>query len=241
MPTRAEYLQVIEPILEQHSTSSDQAWDGIYRLLLWYDGGYPHIVEANELKKKSWGERARLIEAELAKAFGCPAHEVRYQVGKLYQHPLFRRMQIQNPLGIGFTLSVALLLRKFCSAHYQFLMEEAIGETVFIGLRDAPRRASDLVAVRGGTEEAIVSAKWSIRHDRLKDLFDECSYFRAVRPKLRFLVVTDEYMPARLEKLLENRCIDEVFHVRRDFLLQVNPGSRVEAICDLSALFPVFR
>lgn len=242
MPTRAEYLSVIEPILTQFATSPVEAWNGIYRLLLWYDGGYPHIVEANELKKRSWGERARLVEAKLAKAFACDPHEVRYHVGRLYEHTLFRRMQVQNPLGIGFTLSVAWLLKQLCvSTTYDFVTEEAIGQRVFIGLRDAPRRASDIVAIRGGEEDAIISAKWSIRHDRLKDLFEECNYFRAVRPKLKFLVVTNEYMPARLERALENRCIDEIFHIRKDLLLLVNPENvSLAKIRDLSDLFSLF-
>jgi len=243
MPTRDEYIQVIEPILDEFSAKPADAWNGIYRLLLWYESGYPHIVEANELKKMLWGERARMVEGELAKMFDCEPHQVRYRVGRLFHHQSFKRMQIQNPLGIAFTLSLTRLLKKFSgSAGYDFHTEEAIGRSVFIGLKDPPRRASDIVVIRGDDEVAIISAKWSLRHDRLKDMLDECAYFRVVRPSLKFYAATNEYMPARLAKLLIDRCIEDVFHIKRSLVMLVNnDDTRLASIRDLSELFAPFQ
>ena len=95
--------------------------------------------------------------------------------------------------------------------------------------------------VHQGQETAIISAKWSIRHDRLKDLLEECSYFKSVRPGIRFHVATNEYMPARLERLAASTCIDNVFHVRTALLRLANPGvPHLAAIRDLSDLFTLF-
>jgi hypothetical protein len=152
-------------------------------------------------------------------------------------------MQVQNPVGIGFTLSLTLLLKKFGAASgYDFHTEEAIGQRIFVGLKDAPRRASDIVVTKDSDEVAIISAKWSVRHDRLKDLLEECEYFRVVRAPLKFYVATNEYMPARLSKLLVNRCIENVFHVNRSLLVTVNNNdSRLASIRDLSDLLALFQ
>ena len=174
---------------------------------------------------------------------GCPAGEVQDQVGSLFRQKAFEGMQVQNPLGIGFTLSLALLLKRFCpSSGYDFHTEEAIGQDVCVGLKDAPRRASDIVVTRAGDEVAIISAKWSVRHDRLKDLLEECEYFRVVRPSVDFYVATNEYMPARLRKLLVNRCIEDTFHVNRSLLMLANGGNnRLAGVRDLSELFTRFH
>jgi len=93
----------------------------------------------------------------------------------------------------------------------------------------------------GSTEYAIVSTKWSIRHDRLRDLLDECRVYKDHRPTVKFLVVTNEFMPARLKRLIENPCIDKVFHVNQDLVKRVNNGDgRLSGLEDLSHLHREF-
>jgi len=152
--------------------------------------------------------------------------------------------QRQNPLGIGFVESLLLLLQRFSSEKYSFLPEGAIGKAVFPEIRsaEAPRSCPDIVAVADGSEVAVVSAKWSLRHDRLKDLKDECGYFKTVRPRLKFYVVTNEYNPARLDKVISDYRIDAVFHVCKRLVVDIaQVNGRTAELKDLSELLQLFE
>lgn len=104
-----------------------------------------------------------------------------------------------------------------------------------------PRRSIDIVALKDDSEYAIVSTKWSIRHDRLHDFVDECTFYKDHRSELKFFAVTNEFMPARLKRLIENSCIDKVFHVNKDLVSRVNNGDgRLVGLEDLSNLYQEF-
>lgn len=242
MPSRQEYEDIAAAIIQPYLSSPTDAWKGIYRLLLWYEQGVPHIVETSSLGKRAWRDRARRIELELANAYGCAPHEVLYKVDALMQHKLLRRLQRQNPLGMGFTVSLVILLRHFSNPQYKFLTEEEIGSRVFADIQDPPRRASDIVIVEGLQETAIISAKWSIRHDRLKDWLNECAFYKEHRTSLKFYVATNEFMSARLRLVADDACIDGVFHVNRELLLLANQqNGRLDPIKDLTALLAHFQ
>jgi hypothetical protein len=228
----------VESILQGFATPQN-AWHGIYKALLWYAEEVPHIVEANSLREDAWRRRAKQVEAELAQTFRCAHNQVESQIDELMRHPSLRGAQRQNPLGIGFTCAVAYLLRSWVPSYYTILDEPPVGSQgrVFRNIVSPPRRTIDIVALRGNAEYAIVSTKWSIRHDRLRDLLDECTVYKNHRPDLKFLVVTNEFMPARLQQLIENPCIDKVFHINRDLVRLVNNGDgRLVGLEDLSDL-----
>ncbi len=245
MPTRERYAEFIAQILEHHLSSPAEAWQGIYRLLLWFEHGLPHIIDGNELLKPKWSSRALAVNNALAIDFGCDPKDVADNVDLLLKSPIFPHLpQRQNPLGIGFVESLLLLLQHFSSPKYTFLPEGAIGKSVFPEVRstEAPRSCPDIVAVAGGSEVAVVSAKWSLRHDRLKDLKDECGYFKTVRPRLKFYVATNEYNPARLDKVISEYRIDAVFHVCKRLVVDVaHVDGRTAELHDLSELLTVFR
>ena len=242
MPSRGEYETVARQVLAPHLTNTTTAWRGVYKLLLWFEHGVPHIIDGNRLTRGIWRARAEAVGAALAKEFDCAIRAVPNQVDLLLRNSIFKRPpQRQNPLGIGFVSSLLVLLEHFASPDYQFMPEEAIGKIVFRGIREAPRSAPDIVVVKGDTEIAVVSAKWSLRHDRLKDLKDECNYFKTLMGSLKFYAATNEYDPARLSKVLEDYRIDGLFHVNRGLVVDVaQVDGRLERLFDLSKLLRQF-
>jgi hypothetical protein len=224
-PTREDYTTVIREILAPRLASPDDAWKGIYEALLWFEHDVPHIMDANYLKRGAWRARAERVHQELAHRLDCAVPDLPLRVDRLLRSALFPEPpQRQNPLGIGFVTALFQLLEHFSSARYEFRSEEDIGTTVFPGISEAPRSKPDVVVVSGSKEIAVISAKWSLRHDRLKDLSDECDYFKRLRPSLRFHAVTNEFNPARLRKVLQSYCIDSLFHVCRPLLLVAIDG-----------------
>jgi len=244
MPSRQQYSDFIATTLEPYLVDPSTAWQGIYRLLLWFEHGLPHIIDANDLLKSTWSSRAEAVKEAVADAFSCSPDDLANQVDLLLKSELFPRVtQRQNPLGIGFVESLLLLLQRFSSNKYTFLPEGAIGKAVFpeITSREAPRSKPDIVVMAGGSEVGLVSAKWSLRHDRLKDLKDECGYFKTLRPRLRFYAVTNEYSPARLDKVLAEYRIDAVFHVCKRLVVDVaKVDGRTQQLRDLSELLSLF-
>lgn len=244
MPSRQQYTNFIASILRPYLADPATAWKGVYRLLLWFTHGLPHIIDANELLKAKWASRALAVNNALANEFDCRPDEVASEVDLLLKSDLFPQVpQRQNPLGIGFVEALLLLLQRYSSEKYSFLPEGAIGEAVFPEIRstEAPRSCPDIVAVAGKNEVAVVSAKWSLRHDRLRDLKDECGYFKTIRPRLKFYVVTNEYNPARLDKVVSDYRIDAVFHVCRRLVVDVaQVNRRTGELRDLSELLQLF-
>lgn len=242
MPSRQEYAEVARHVLAPHLMDASTVWRGLYQLLMWFERDVPHIIDGDKLARGVWRARAEAVHAALASEFDCAISEVPSKVDLLLKSPIFTSPpQRQNPLGIGFVSSLVVVLEYFASHDYQFMPEEAIGKTVFRGIREAPRSAPDIVAVKGDAEIAVISAKWSLRHDRLKDLKDECSYFKTLMGSLKFYAVTNEYDPARLSKVLEDYRIDGLFHVNRRLVVDVaQVDGRLERLFDLSKLLTVF-
>jgi len=57
-----------------------------------------------------------------------------------------------------------------------------------------------------------------------------------------YFVVTNEFGPARLKKVLDNQCKNGLFHVNRALLLKVHDGNgRLSGIEDLTDLFRYFE
>lgn len=242
MAEQREYAEVARQALLPHIDNPSTTWRGFYQLLLWFAHGVPHIMDANYLKKGVWRRRAEAVLAVLADEFECSPEDVPNRIDRLVQSPIFDEPpQRHNPLGIGFVTALFLALERFSSRDYSFLPEKAIGEVVFRGIREAPRSRPDIVVATGDAEIAVISAKWSLRHDRLKDIKDECNYFKTLMGRLKFYVVTNEFGPARLSKVLEDYRIDDVFHVNRRLVVDIaKVDGRLERLRDLSELLRLF-
>lgn len=242
MPSRTQYEEFARRILTPHLQDPSVTWRGLYELLLWFTHDVPHIYDGNMLRRGKWRERAKAVQEALAAEFGCGPAEVADRVDRLVQGTLFDEPpQRNNPLGIGFVAALFIALGQFSSTKYQFFTEEAIGTVVFKGISEAPRSRPDIVVVDGGTEIAVISAKWSLRNDRLKDLKDECNYFKTLKGSLRFYAVTNEFSPSRLDKVLSDFRIDSTFHVNRRLVVDVaKVDGRMDRLRDLSELLGLF-
>ena len=242
MSSAEEIYEIARSVLAPWSRNRQEFWKGIYALLLWYKHRVPHIIDANDLKNPAWKARARLVEKALAEAYRCRPSEVPKKVDRLLKDPSLRRQQRQNPLGAGFTAVLVYFLRQTSDPMYEFIPEAVVGRQVFRRVTQPPRQRVDIAVLRRGQEYAIISTKWSIRHDRLKDWLDECDFYKTRAALPYYFVVTNEFGPARLKKVLDNQCKNGLFHVNRALLLKVHDGNgRLSGIEDLTDLFRYFE
>jgi hypothetical protein len=236
-------MALVRKLLDEWVSSPDDMWVAFYRLLLDYEHGVPRMTDSNRLKKGAWRQRALQVEAELAKALGCSPGDVAGEVDVFMCQMYAAGTQKMNPVGIAFACAIVHLLQRFATGRYQWKMEAKIGVDVFPCLLTGFRRQSvDIVAFQHGQPYAVLSSKWGIRHDRVRDLQEEADIYKREVPTLKFFVTTNEFDNARLQKVLTYPTIDGVFHVRRDLVWRVYSGMTDELahLRDLTELFPYF-
>ncbi len=269
MPSReqtiADAIQIFENADYPSGLSPATAWLGIYQALLWYEpvnwlglAELPHIIDADKLrpsspaKKRSWKKpsvwqrRAQAVENYLAQQLGYPADNVSRKTDLLMKQPDYEGMQRQNTLGIAFAGIVKRALEKFGPPNLSY-ETEVEASTIFPGITFPGRSGTpriDLLAKQGGIPRAIISSKWSVRHDRLSDITNECPVYKAAyeriyrqarRPQFLYYVLTNEYDPARLNKILDDSCVDGVVHVHKPAVVEVcKLNGRLTHLTDLA-------
>src|SRR5262245_5826034 len=162
----------------------------------------------------------------------CPAINVPHKTDLLIKHPYYEGMQRQNPLGIAFPGLIQYILEKFGPTRLSYETETEAA-TIFPGITfpgrsDTPR--IDLLSKRSNIPRVIISAKWSLRHDRVNDITNECPVYKAAyeriyrqvrRERLAYYIITNEYSRGRLKKMLSDSCIDGVVHVHKAAVVEV--------------------
>jgi hypothetical protein len=268
VPSRKNTIQHAVAIFRQttrrYGASADRAWLGIYAALLWYeptgDPAYPflpHIIDADKLRRPrgrgsarpesrlgAWQRRAAALEAYLAQQMGCAPAEVRGRVDRVMRTAEYRPLQRQNPLGIASIGLVHYVLSTFGDQRLSYEMEQHAAH-VFPGITFPGRSSApsvDVLVRKKRLPRAIVSVKWSLRHDRINDLTNECPAYKQAaswgRHPLDYIVVTNEYDPARLSKVLGDACIDAVVHVHKPAVIEVaGLDGRLHSLMDLTGLF----
>jgi len=221
MPTHEEIMAFVRQLLDQWVHTADDIWIALYRLLLDYAHGVPRITDSNRLRKGAWRERALQIEQILAEAMKCRSSEVKNHLDVFMRTLYPPGIQRMNPVGIAFACAIVHLIQRLGAGQYEWKMEAKIGDEVFPNLVGFRRKSVDIVAFQQGHPFAVISSKWGIRHDRVRDIQDEADIYKQQVPSLSFFVVTNEFDKARLQKVLTYPTIDGVFHVRRDLVWQV--------------------
>lgn len=237
------------------------AWLGIYQVLMWYEpvnvGGVaalPHIIDANNLRPpagrpspapalNAWCRRAQAIEQYLAEQLVCTPDQVPIYLDRLMSHPVYRGRQRQNPLGSAFPALVKHALEQFGNKDVQYDLEVPATD-VFPGVAVPGRSVTpkmDILVRRQGRPRAIVSAKWSLRHDRLNDISNECPVYKyaasLTRTQIDYIVVTNEFGSARLQRLLRDPCVDAVVHVHKPAVMEVcQIDGELDSLSDLTDL-----
>jgi len=269
MPTReqtiADAVRIFDNAEYPSGLSTDTAWLGIYQALLWYEPvnwvGFtdlPHIIDADKLRPSSpakkrawtkpqvWQKRAEAFGAYLAEQLACPASDLSSKTDLLMRQPDYEGMQRQNSLGIAFPGLVKHILEKFGIATLSY-NTEIEATRIFPGVK-VPGRSSapsiDLLATDGDIPQVVISAKWSLRHDRLNDITNECPVYKAAyqriyrqtrRAKLLYYVVPNEFDPSRLNKVLDDTCVDGVVHMHKAAVTQVcKLDGRLAQLTDLA-------
>jgi len=158
-------------------------------------------------------------------------------------------MQRQNTLGIAFAGLMKHVLERFGAPRASYDLEVK-AQNIFRGITLPGRSATaciDLLATCANSPRAVLSTKWSLRHDRLNDMTEECpayksAYQRLYRatpgaPDLLYYVVTNEYDPSSLNKILRDPCVDAVVHVHKIALVDVcRLDNRLGRLLDLADL-----
>ena len=272
MPSRSQTVedavQLFENAIYPKGKATETAWLGIYQTLLWHEqvnwagfSSLPHIIDADKLRPSSaskrratikpsaWQNRAQAVEKYLAQELAIPQSDVHGKLNQLMQLPDYQGLQRQNPLGTAFAGLVVHVLNTFGSQRLQYVTEKAPAEAfpgiTFPGRSRASR--SDILATVDSVPRAVVSAKWSIRHDRLNDITNECPVYKAAYNRiyrgqqsgegLLYFVVTNEFDPARLTKALDDSCVDGVIHVHKAAVVEIcELDGRLDRLMDLSDL-----
>jgi hypothetical protein len=271
MPSRqqtiADAVNIFQKSSYPTSLSAMSTWLGIYQTLLWYEPvncvGYttlPHIIDADKLRPTSiakrdkqvhpnaWQRRAQDINAYLAQQMRCSTDDVDPKMDKLMRHPSYVGMQRQNTLGIAFAGLIKYVLEQFGSKSMLY-DTEVQADAVFAGITFPGRSTTpriDVLVKRNNIPCAVISAKWSVRHDRLNDLTNECPVYKSAyqrifrqqgRSDLLYYVVTNEYDPARLTKMLDDSCIDGIVHIHKPGVISVcKLNGRLNMLMDLTDL-----
>jgi hypothetical protein len=127
LPTFDQIYQVISQGMARWTERPEDYWKGIYEWLMWYEHKVPHIVEANDLRKHIWADRARQVETAMATAYQCLPKAVPKKIDKLSRTLKLGGRQRNNYTGMGFTASLTYLFRALSQPHYQLIPEARVG------------------------------------------------------------------------------------------------------------------
>jgi hypothetical protein len=215
-------VRLYEILRQSNRWTSEDAWKGIAILLLtcnkWESGkwlrfhGSVVYREVNDFKVTSSGRpnstlrKAEQLSQFLATQLDVPRERVCGYLGQYWDLPEIVDLQPNNLVGHAFRSIVASVLKTYGNDEITY-DEEVDPNAEFPGYNFVTRSKNpriDIVARRGNTPIALISARWRYRHDRV-DLVDEAVAYAQVRrtnPNLRFYAIVGEFAAARLEKVL---------------------------------------
>ena len=138
----------------------------------------------------------------------------------------------QNVLGEGFEDLLKLLAVRVAGVPPEkiVLRRKANELPGFQGKLEQARRieSPDIVIVDGGQTAFLSTVKWSLRHDRQKQLSDELVCYAQLLSQDRFpeyVLVTNEYDPGRLKNSSNlssrGKTVDRIYHINPDLLVEV--------------------
>ena len=193
-----------------------------------------HVREANDLGKPMVRHRAGLAAEYIADALAVEPEDLEVMFDRMMRLPRWAGKQRQNPLGNGLRVLVSEVLARWGDSRFTY-PEESLATSWFPGIKMSGRSDKpkvDVAALRGGDPRGVVSCKWSIRHDRVSDPTNECTAYKAAAIQrqvmdLTYVVVTNELDEQRLDKVLNQPCVDALVHVHLDLVRHYNGGLSV--------------
>ena len=253
-------VELYGELLGEYDWQLDQAWLAIALLLMtcdiWRDGewrsfhGAPVLRESNDYRLTKAGSpnkalsEARLVKEWIAAELDADEDRLCSELGQFFRHPDIAGLQPNNPRGHAFRSLVAETLARFGDPELD-VREEVAPRDLFPG-HDFGNRSKDaridIVAQRGPRIVALITTRWTYRHDRV-DIIDEArAYMPAARGQnsdCRFYGVTAEFMTARLKKVISetgpvmrNAAIDRLVHLNPEL-----PGELIGRNGDLREMW----
>lgn len=191
-----------------------------------------HIREANDLKKERWAAQAAKAQAYIAAQLGIEPDDLPPRLDRMMRNPRWLGKQRNNPLGNGLRILVAECLRRWGDRSYDY-KEERRARDWFPGIQlpgRSNRASMDVSATRDDRPRSIASCKWSIRHDRISDPTNECQEYKAAAVRrqimdLQYVVITNELDVQRLDKVINQPCVDALVHVHLPLVLELSQPS----------------
>lgn len=149
----------------------------------------------------------------------------------------------QNVLGEGFEDLLRLLAVRVAGVPQEMIVlrRKASELPGFQRTLDQPRRieSPDIAIIEGSRTALLSTVKWSLRHDRQKQLSDELDCYVQLLSQNSFpqyVLVTNEFDPGRLKNSSNlnsrGKTVDRIYHINPDLLLEVLadvPSSAAEA------------
>ncbi|MDE0133116.1 MAG: hypothetical protein OXQ32_12775 [bacterium] len=228
-------------LLVKRGWELNKAWLAIAVLLMtceiWRDGRWrafhdaPVLRESNDygLTKAGAPNRALkdafLVRQQLSHELDIDPTTVCHELGRYFQHPAIIGLQPNNPRGHAFRSLVAETVAHFGDRGLDVIEEES-PHTLFPGYAFGSRSRDariDIAVKRDGRPVALITTRWTYRHDRVDIIEEALAYVhaaRAVNNNCRFFGVTSEFGTARLKKVLyqtepltSNAAINRLVHL----------------------------
>ena len=247
-------------LLGEYDWQLDQAWLAIALLLMtcdiWRDGEWrsfhdaPVLRESNDYRLTKAGSpnkalsEALLVKEWIAAELDADEDGLCSELGQFFRHPDIAGLQPNNPRGHAFRSLVAETLARFGDPELT-VREEVPPRDLFPG-HDFGNRSTDaridIVVQRGPRIVALITTRWTYRHDRV-DIIDEArAYMPAAHGQnrdCRFYGVTAEFATARLKKVISetgpvmrNAAIDRLVHLNPEL-----PGELIGRNGDLREMW----
>ena len=252
-------VELYGELLEEHGWELERAWLAIAVLLMtcdvWRDEwrafhDAPVLQESNNYRfTKSGGPNKALSEALLVKEWIAAELDVDpdglcAELGRFLRHPEIADLQPNNPRGHAFRSLVAETLARFGDPELE-VSEEVSPYPLFPGF-DFPTRSPDaridIAVQRGPRLVALISTRWTYRHDRVEMIDEAMAYMPAARGQnddCRFFGVTAEFVTARLKKVIgetspvmRNAAIKRLVHLNTEL-----PGDLIGRNGDLREMW----
>ena len=235
-------VELYRQLLAHRSWGLDRSWVAITLLLMtcnvWRDGewralhGAPVLRESNDYRLTAHGtpnkalSEALQVRGQIAAELAIDADMLCAEMGQFFSHPEIEKLQPNNPRGHAFRSLVAETLARFGDPKLD-VSEEVFPRDLFPGYDFGNRSKDariDIVVKRGPRPVALITTRWTYRHDRV-DIIDEARAYmpaaRSLNRDARFFGVTAEFGPARLKKVIgqtspamRNAAIDRLVHLK---------------------------
>ena len=234
-------VALYQRLLADRAWSLDRSWLAIAMLLMtcdiWRDGEWrtfhdaPVLRESNDYRLTKRGtpnralSEALQVKQRMAAELAIDPDGLCSEMGQFFRQPEINGLQPNNPRGHAFRSLVAETLARFGDPTLH-VSEEVSPRDLFPGYDFGNRSKDariDIVVTRGPRPVALITTRWTYRHDRV-DIIDEARAYtpaaRNLNRDCRFFGVTAEFGPARLKKVIgqtspamQNSAINRLVHL----------------------------